>query len=63
MLYRQRRSSAASILRAVLARLVGLVAELHRTGTDTAYLDRLSDHSLRDIGVRRIATRDDIVYR
>ncbi len=59
MLYRTPRLTAAAILRAALARAVGFVAAVGRTGADTAYLDGLNDEALRDIGIRRIETRND----
>ena len=31
--------------------------------TDTVYLDSLSDHHLRDLGVRRYTDRSDNFYR
>jgi uncharacterized protein YjiS (DUF1127 family) len=63
MLYRQRRPIAARFILAALARIVGFAAEFHRTGTDKAHLDLLNEHALRDLGIQRIATRDDIFYR
>ena len=63
MLYRPTRPSIASIVQIALARAVGFVAELHRIGTDKVYLDSLDEHALRDVGIRRIATRDGNVYR
>ena len=53
MLYRTSRPAAAAILRAALARAIGFVAEFPRTGADTAYVESLSDHYLRDLGIRR----------
>ncbi len=63
MLYREPQLSAASVLRAVLARFVGAIAAFHRTGTDTAYMDSLSDHHLRDLGLRRFDERGETFYR
>ena len=63
MLYSAPRFSAASMLRAALARLAGALAESHRTAIDTAYMDSLSDHQLRDLGIRRLSDRDEIYYR
>jgi uncharacterized protein YjiS (DUF1127 family) len=60
MLYRTRRPS---VLRAALARLAGALGEFHRTGADTAYLDGLSAHQLRDLGIRRFTDRDETYYR
>ena len=63
MLYRQPRRFAARIVLAVLARIVTIATEFRRTGSDTAYLDRLNEHALRDLGIQRIVTRDDHFYR
>ncbi len=54
MLYRTPRLTTAA-----LAWAVGFVAAVGRTGADTAYLDGLNDEALRDIGIRRIETRND----
>ena len=63
MLYHQPRTTPSTILRAGVARIAGLLAEIHRTGADTAYLDGLNDHAIRDLGIRRVDTRDDRFYR
>ena len=63
MLYRPARSSIASILQIGLARVVGFVAERHRIAADKAYLDTLDEGALRDVGIRRIATRRGNIYR
>jgi uncharacterized protein YjiS (DUF1127 family) len=63
MLYRQPRPSALSILRAVFARIIGFVAELIRTNADTAHIDSLNDNALRDLGIRRVESRDEHFYR
>lgn len=63
MLYRQPRPFAVRIIRAALARIAGAAAEFHRVGTDSAYLDRLNEFALRDLGIRRIETRDGRFYR
>jgi len=63
MLYRPSRPSVASVLRAGFARVIGFVAELHRIAADSAYLDTLDEDALRDVGIRRIATRDGHTYR
>jgi uncharacterized protein YjiS (DUF1127 family) len=63
MLYRQPRPFALRIIRAALARIAGFAAQFHRVGTDTAYLDGLDAHALRDLGIQRIVARDDIFYR
>jgi uncharacterized protein YjiS (DUF1127 family) len=62
MLYRQPRPFAARIILAALARIVGFAADFHRTGTDKAYLDLLNEDALRDLGIRRIVTRDGSFY-
>ena len=63
MLYRAPRFSAAAIVRAIFARLLGALAEFHRTGVDTAYLDGLNANDLRDLGVDRIEDRGETFYR
>ena len=63
MLYRQPRHSLVAVLRAGLARVVSLATEIHRTNADTAHIDGLNDAALRDLGIRRIETRDDRFYR
>jgi hypothetical protein len=63
MLYRQPSFSIVSSLRAGLARIAGQAAEFHRTSTDTAYVDGLNEHALRDLGIRRISGRDEHFYR
>jgi uncharacterized protein YjiS (DUF1127 family) len=63
MLYRQPRPFAVRIISAVLARIAGFAAELHRVRSDTAYLDHLNEDALRDLGIRRIEARDDRFYR
>jgi hypothetical protein len=63
MLYHQPRFSPATLVRAGLVRVVSLAAELHRTTADKAHIDGLNDAALRDLGTRRIETRDDRFYR
>ena len=63
MLYRTPRPSFTALLRATVIRLGGLVAEFHRTGVDTAYIDGLGDHQLRDLGLRRFTDLDRTHYR
>ena len=63
MLYRTPRPSFTAVLRATFARLGGIVAEFHRTGADTAYIDGLGDHQLRDLGLRRFTDLDQTHYR
>jgi uncharacterized protein YjiS (DUF1127 family) len=63
MLYRQPRPFAARLISAVLSRIVETVTSLRRTGADEAYLDALNGHALRDLGIRRVVTRDDTYYR
>jgi len=63
MLYRQPRHSPAALARASIARVVGLAVSLYRTNADTAHIDGLNDAALRDLGIRRIETRDDRFYR
>jgi hypothetical protein len=64
MLYQTpRRPSLAALVRTAFARLGGLLAEFHRTGTDTAYIDGLGDHQLRDLGLRRFTDLDQTHYR
>ena len=63
MLYRTPRRSFTALLRATLARLGGALAQFHRTGVDTAYIDGLGDHQLRDLGLRRFTDRDETYYR
>jgi hypothetical protein len=65
MLYRTPRFSLTALLRAAAARVVSAAAEFHRTGSDTAYLDGLSDDHLRDLGVRRVSDRhlNETFYR
>lgn len=63
MLYRSPRFSFTALLRATIARLGGALAELHRTGVDTAYIDGLGDRDLRDLGLRRFTDRDETCYR
>ena len=63
MLYRTPRLSVAGLLRPALACLAGAMAEFRQTGTDTTYLDSLSDHHLRDLGIRRFNDRSDNFYR
>ena len=59
MLYRTpRRPTFTAVLRATIARLGGLLAEFHRTGADTAYIDGLGAHQLRDLGLRRFTDLD-----
>ena len=59
MLYRTPHPTAVAIVRAALAWAIGFVAEFHRTGADTAYLESLSDYHLRDLGIRRFKGRDE----
>ena len=61
MLYRQPRPFR--FIPATFARILGFTAELRRTIADEAYLDTLNEHALRDIGIGRIAARDDCFYR
>ena len=63
MLYRQPRLSLIAILRAGLARLVSVAAEIHRTNIDTAHIDGLNDAALRDLGIQRIEDRSERFYR
>ena len=63
MLYRTPRPSFTALLRATVVRLGGLMAEFHRTGVDTAYIDGLGDHQLRDLGLRRFTDLDRTHYR
>jgi hypothetical protein len=63
MLYRTPRPSFTAVLRATFVRLGGIVAEFHRTGADTAYIDGLGDHQLRDLGLRRFTDLDQTHYR
>jgi hypothetical protein len=63
MLYRKPRFSPVSVVRAGLTRLVSLATEMYRTNADTAHIDGLNDAALRDLGIRRIETRDDRFYR
>jgi hypothetical protein len=63
MLYSQPRRSPATIFRAGFARLVSLATDIYRTNADTAHIDGLNDAALRDLGIRRIETRDDRFYR
>lgn len=63
MLYRTPRLSIAALLRALLARMAGALAEFHKTGVDTAYLDGLNAHELRDLGLERTDERGETVYR
>ncbi len=57
MLYRTPRSSIATRLRGLLARLGGALAELRQTAADTASLDGLTDRELRELGLRRYDDR------
>ena len=57
MLYRTRRFSVVALARAAASRAAALAQELHRTSTDTAYLDSLPTHHLNDLGVRRTDDR------
>ena len=59
MLYRTPRLTAVAVLRTALARAIGFVAEFHRTGADTAYVESLSDYQLRDLGIRRFKDRNE----
>jgi len=63
MLYRQPRLSLIAMLRAGLARLVSVAAEIHRTNADTAHIDGLNDAALRDLGIQRIEDRSERFYR
>ena len=63
MLYQQPHRSLAYRVRAWLARLGALAVALRRILADTAYIDGLNDAALRDLGIRRIETRDDRLYR
>ena len=62
MLYRQPRPYATRMFKAGLVRLVGFVAERHRIAKDRIYLDSLDEEALRDVGIRRTATRDGNIY-
>jgi uncharacterized protein YjiS (DUF1127 family) len=63
MLYRQPRPLAARLISAALSRIAGFAAEFRRTGADTAYIDRLNEDALRDLGIQRIEARDERFYR
>jgi hypothetical protein len=62
MLYRTPRTTITILIRAAVARVIGFVAEFHRTGIDTAYVESLSDHHLRDLGIRRVEDRDESLF-
>lgn len=62
MLYRQPRPAVVRIVRAAFERIVGFAAEFHRIGNDRAHLDLLNEDALRDLGIRRIETRNDRFY-
>lgn len=63
MLYKTPRFSIAAMLRTLLVPLAGAFGEFRRTGADTAYLDSLPEHHLRDLGLRRFNDRNEIWYR
>lgn len=54
MLYRAPRPSVLALVRAAAIRVVALAREIRRTDADTAFLDSLPAHHLRDLGLRRI---------
>ena len=65
MLSRTHRFSASALVRAVAIRVAGLAQDLVRASADTAYLDSLPAHHLRDLGLRRTEDRHfhEIYYR
>ena len=63
MLYRTPRLSLVTLLRRAAYRLAAGWAMFHRTGADAACLDALRDEQLRDLGIRRIESRDVRYYR
>ena len=63
MLYRTPRFSLVSLAHRVGHRLAAAWSLFHRIGSDTACLDALRDEQLRDLGVRRIESRDMRYYR
>lgn len=63
MLYRPPRTTLRAVLRNTAAFVAGAIADWARTGADTAHFDGLSDHQLRDLGVRRFNDRAETWYR
>jgi uncharacterized protein YjiS (DUF1127 family) len=57
MLYRTPRFSALDLVRATATRLAGAIAAGHRIAQDTSRFDGLSEHHLRDLGLRRYEDR------
>lgn len=63
MLYRKPQSSVAAVLRSVALRIGAAFSAFRREGADAALFDSLRDEQLRDLGVRRIESRDVRFYR
>jgi uncharacterized protein YjiS (DUF1127 family) len=63
MLYRSPRFAIVDVLRAAVVRLAAGFAQFRRIGADTAYLDTLPEHQLRDLGLRRFTDRHETYYR
>ena len=57
MLYRTRRVTVSALARAAAIRVVAIAQEMHRTAVDTSRFDGLSEHHLRDLGLRRYQDR------
>jgi hypothetical protein len=53
MLYRTPRFSLLKLLGNAATRIAGAIAAGNRTAAETSLLDGLSEHQLRDLGVRR----------
>lgn len=57
MLYQARRITLPNLARAAAVRVVALAQDMHRTAVDTSRFDGLSEHHLRDLGLRRYEDR------
>ena len=57
MLYSAPRFTALKLIRSAAARIVGAIAATRRTPVDISLFDGLSEHHLRDLGLRRYEDR------
>ncbi|MEP7240890.1 MAG: hypothetical protein ABI697_08400 [Devosia sp.] len=63
MLYRPAPSSSFRVRAALIVRKIAAgLASLAQRRADANYLDGLGEHGLRDLGLRRVETRDGARY-
>lgn len=63
MLYRKPQFSIVAVLRTVALRVGSAISAFQREDADTALFDSLRNEQLRDLGVRRVESRDVRFYR